>query len=57
MPEVTFREPYHSHGFVIEIAGQRCGVTKVTGLSEGHMDIMEFSMAAPCTSTRPPVAW
>ena len=41
MPEVTFREPFHSHGFVIEIAGQRCGVTKVSGLSEGHMDVME----------------
>ena len=41
MPEVTFREPFHSHGFVLEVAGQRCGVTKVSGLTEGHMDVME----------------
>jgi phage tail-like protein len=41
VPEVTFREPFHSHGFVIEIAGTRCPVTKVSGLTVGHTDVME----------------
>ena len=41
MAEVTFREPFHAHGFVIEIGGTQCPVTKVTGLSEGHTDVME----------------
>ena len=38
MAELTFNEPYHAHGFAIEIEGTRCPLTKVTGLSEGKVD-------------------
>jgi phage tail-like protein len=42
MAELTFKEPYRAHGFVIEIEGiQSCPVTKVTGLHEGHTDVIE----------------
>jgi len=42
MAEVGFREPYRTHGFVIEIQGTQCPVTKVTGLSEGAADTIDY---------------
>jgi phage tail-like protein len=39
--ELTFNEAYRTHGFVLEIEGDRCPVTKVTGLSEGSTDTIE----------------
>jgi phage tail-like protein len=41
MAELTFRESYRTHGFVVEIEGTRCPVTKVTGLNEGMTDTVE----------------
>lgn len=41
MAELTFTEPFHAHGFVCEIEGTRCPLTKVTGLSEGMTDVIE----------------
>jgi phage tail-like protein len=41
MAELTFNESYRTHGFVLEIEGDRCPVTKVTGLSEGTTDTIE----------------
>jgi phage tail-like protein len=41
MVELTFTEPFRAHGFVIEIEGTRCPLTKVTGLSEGTTDVIE----------------
>jgi phage tail-like protein len=43
MAELTFNEAYRTHGFVIEIEGTRCPVTKVSGLSEGASDPIEQS--------------
>ena len=43
MSELTFAEAYTTHGFVIEIAGTRCPVTKVTGLTEGMTVVIEMS--------------
>jgi phage tail-like protein len=40
MAELTFKEGYRTHGFALEIAGVRCPVTKVAGLSEGAMDVI-----------------
>jgi phage tail-like protein len=40
MAELTFKEGYTTHGFALEIAGVRCPVTKVGGLSEGTMDVI-----------------
>jgi phage tail-like protein len=40
MAELTFKEGYRTHGFALEIAGVRCPVTKVTGLSDGAMDVI-----------------
>jgi phage tail-like protein len=39
--ELTFAESYRTHGFVLEIEGTRCPVTKVTGLGEGMTDTIE----------------
>lgn len=43
MAELTFNESYRTHGFVVEIEGTRCPVTKVTGLNEGMTDTIEQS--------------
>ncbi|HJQ24875.1 MAG TPA: phage tail protein [Blastocatellia bacterium] len=43
MAELTFNESYRTHGFVVEIEGIRCPVTKVTGLNEGMTDTIEQS--------------
>ncbi|HEX8073056.1 MAG TPA: phage tail protein [Pyrinomonadaceae bacterium] len=43
MAELTFAESYRTHGFVVEIEGVRCPVTKVTGLNEGMTDTIEQS--------------
>ena len=41
MAELTFKEPYRTHGFVVEIEGTRCPVTKVTGLNEGMTEAID----------------
>ncbi|QXJ21273.1 phage tail protein [Actinomadura graeca] len=41
MTELTFSESYRTHGFLLEVAGTACPVTKVTGLSEGSTDTIE----------------
>ena len=41
MAELTFREAYRTHGFVVEIEGTQCPVTKVTGLNEGMTEVVE----------------
>jgi phage tail-like protein len=41
MASVSFREPYRTHGFAIEIEGTSVPITKVTGLSEGAADTIE----------------
>ena len=43
MAELTFNESYRTHGFVVEIEGTRCPITKVTGLNEGMTDTIEQS--------------
>lgn len=43
MAELTFAESYRTHGFRIEIEGTSCQVTKVTGLNEGHTDVIEMA--------------
>jgi phage tail-like protein len=43
MAELTFREGYRTHGFALEIGNERCPVTKVTGLSDGAMDVITQS--------------
>lgn len=43
MSELTFKESYRTHGFVIEIEGTICPVTKITGLNEGMTDTIEQS--------------
>jgi phage tail-like protein len=43
MAELTFNESFRTHGFVVEIEGTRCPVTKVTGLNEGMTDTIEQS--------------
>ena len=41
MAELTFQESYRTHGFLVEIGGTQCPVTKVTGLEEGTTDTIE----------------
>jgi len=41
MAELTFRESYRTHGFLVEIEGTQCPVTKVTGLNEGMTEVIE----------------
>jgi phage tail-like protein len=41
MAELTFQESFRTHGFVVEIEGTQCPVTKVTGLNEGTTDTIE----------------
>jgi phage tail-like protein len=41
MAELTFQESYRTHGFLIEIEGTQCPVTKVTGLNEGMTESIE----------------
>lgn len=41
MAELTFNESYITHGFVVEIEGTSCPVTKVTGLNEGMTETIE----------------
>jgi phage tail-like protein len=41
MAELTFQEAYRTHGFLLEIEGTQCPVTKVTGLSEGTTETIE----------------
>jgi phage tail-like protein len=43
MAELTFKESYRTHGFVIEIEGTSCPVTKITGLNEGMTETIEQS--------------
>ncbi len=43
MAELTFNESWRTHGFALEIEGQRVPVTKVTGLNEGMTDTIEQS--------------
>jgi phage tail-like protein len=43
MAELTFSESWRTHGFAVEIEGQRCPVTKVTGLSEGTTETIDQS--------------
>lgn len=43
MAELTFAEAYTTHGFVVEIDGTQCSATKVTGLNEGHTDVIEMA--------------
>jgi phage tail-like protein len=43
MAELTFAESYRTHGFRIEIEGTSCQATKVTGLNEGHTDVIEMA--------------
>ncbi|MFE0250663.1 phage tail protein [Streptomyces sp. NPDC059010] len=41
MSELTFQESYRTHGFLVEIDGTQCPVTKVTGLGEGTTEVLE----------------
>lgn len=41
MTELTFQESYRTHGFLVEIDGTQCPVTKVTGLGEGTTEVVE----------------
>lgn len=41
MAELTFHESYRTHGFMVEIEGTQCPVTKVTGLNEGMTETIE----------------
>lgn len=41
MAELTFAESYRTHGFLVEIEGTQCPVTKVTGLNEGMTEVIE----------------
>lgn len=41
MAELTFQESYRTHGFLVEIGGVQCPVTKVSGLDEGSTDVIE----------------
>jgi phage tail-like protein len=41
MAELTFQESFRTHGFLVEIEGTQCPVTKVTGLSEGTTETIE----------------
>jgi phage tail-like protein len=41
MAELTFQESYRTHGFLVEIEGTQCPVTKVTGLNEGMTETIE----------------
>lgn len=43
MAELTFAESYRTHGFKVEIEGTSCQATKVTGLNEGHTDVIEMA--------------
>lgn len=43
MAELTFAESYRTHGFLVEIEGTACQATKVTGLNEGHTDVVEMA--------------
>ena len=43
MAELTFAESYRTHGFLVEIEGTSCQATKVTGLNEGHTDVVEMA--------------
>ncbi|KAM3090245.1 phage tail protein [Phormidesmis sp. 146-35] len=43
MAELSFKESYRTHGFAVEIGGDRCPVTKVTGLNEGMTETIEQS--------------
>ncbi len=41
MSQMTFAEAYRTHGFIVEIEGTQCPVTKVTGLNEGMTEAIE----------------
>jgi phage tail-like protein len=43
MAELTFAESYRTHGFLVEIEGTSVQATKVTGLNEGHTDVVEMA--------------
>lgn len=43
MAELTFAEAFRTHGFRVEIEGTSCRATKVTGLNEGHTDVIEMA--------------
>jgi phage tail-like protein len=41
MAELSFAESFRTHGFIVEIEGTQCPVTKVTGLNEGMTETIE----------------
>jgi phage tail-like protein len=41
MSELTFAEPFRTHGFLIHIGGTTCQVTKVTGLGLGTVEVVD----------------
>jgi len=41
MPEVSYNQPYTTHGFFFECEGVQIPVTKVTGLNEGMTETIE----------------
>jgi phage tail-like protein len=43
MAELTFAEAIRANRFRIEIDGTTCQATKVTGLNEGHTDVIEMA--------------
>jgi len=49
MAELTFSESYRTHGFLVEIEGTQCPVTKVTGLNEGMTEAIEQPDAGSAT--------
>jgi phage tail-like protein len=49
MADLTFQESYRTHGFLVEIEGTQCPVTKVTGLNEGMTETIEQADAGSAT--------
>ena len=41
MPELQFAQALTTHRFRVEVAGTQCPVTKVMGLDEGTMDVID----------------
>jgi phage tail-like protein len=41
MAELTFKESFRTHGFALQIGGETCPCTKITGLNEGMTDTIE----------------
>lgn len=45
MAELQFYEAYRTHRFRLEVEGTQCPVTKVMGLDEGTMEVMDQAEA------------